>query len=155
MSSMPRTPAVPTEDESSSPEREDRGAVPQILVIDDDADFGRLLVLRLKAVGLSAHHMESAIGLSARLLEPPGFDLVMLDCMMPALTGPAVLGLFGRHPRLMKIPVVLMSASSDFRDAVANHPQAVFVEKEGHLGPLIDKVVSMLPARASTEGAPP
>jgi|GEM_PF-515069 len=115
-----------------------------VLIVDDDADFGKLLAIRLQNVGFATEVHESALGLSARLLKEPAVDVVLLDCMMPALTGPAVLALLGRNPRLMSIPVVLMSALPDFREAVANHPRATFIEKGGHLQPLVSLVQGLV-----------
>lgn len=117
-----------------------------VMIVDDDADFGRLLSIRLQSVGFATEVHESALGLSARLLKEPAVDVVLLDCMMPALTGPAVLALLGRNPRLMNIPVILMSALPDFREAVANHPRATFIEKGGHLQPLVSLVQSLTKA---------
>ncbi len=147
MGSMPRTPVPVLADEPSAPKAQGAPAGARVLVVDDDPDFGRLLVLRLKGAGIHAEWLETAMGLSARLLESPTVDLVMLDCMMPALTGPTVLGLLGRHPRLMKIPVILMSASTEFRDSVSAHPLAVFVEKDGRMGAMTDTVTAMLAGR--------
>jgi CheY-like chemotaxis protein len=117
-----------------------------VMIVDDDADFGRLLSIRLQNVGFATEVHESALGLSARLLKEPAVDVVLLDCMMPALTGPAVLALLGRNPRLMNIPVILMSALPDFREAVAAHPRATFIEKGGHLQPLVSLVQSLTKA---------
>ena len=117
-----------------------------VMIVDDDADFGRLLSIRLQNVGFATEVYETALGLSARLLREPAVDLVLLDCMMPALTGPAVLALLGRNPRLMTIPVILMSASPDFREAVASHPRATFIDKGGHLQPLVSLVQGLMKA---------
>ena len=123
-----------------------------VMIVDDDADFAWMLSTGLENVGFATEVHLSALGLSARLLKEPPVDVVLLDCRMPALTGPSVLELLGRHPRLMNIPVVLMSASPDFREAVANRPGAMFIEKGGRLKPLISLVQDLM--KASTASNP-
>jgi CheY-like chemotaxis protein len=119
---------------------------PLAIVVDDDADFARLLARRLESV-MTVEVMDTAIGLSARLMKPPVPAVLFLDCMMPALTGPAVLELLRRHPRLGEIPVVLMSASDTFRDAVVGHPHAAFVQKTGHVAPIVETALALLAVR--------
>ena len=89
---------------------------------------------------------DTAIGLSSRLMTGPPPAVVFLDCMMPALTGSAVLELLGRHARLREIPVILMSASESFRDAANDHPQAVFVQKTGHVMPIVELALKRVAA---------
>lgn len=107
-----------------------------VVVVDDDPAFVHLLERRL-GQDMDVEVRATAIGLSARMITSPIPDLVLLDCMMPALMGPAVLELLQRHPRLREIPVILMSASDAFAGAVADHPRAVFMQKSGHLLPLV------------------
>lgn len=119
---------------------------PLAIVVDDDADFARLLARRLEPA-MVVEVRETAIGLSARLMKPPTPAVLFLECMMPALTGPAVLELLSRQPRLREIPVILMSASDTFRDAVAAHPRAVFVQKTGHIAPIVELALELIASR--------
>ena len=72
--------------------------VKTILVVDDYADFARLLEGRLKAEGFAAHVVTDGTTVveKARTLKP---DLIILDIMMPDVGGTEV------HLELMKDPV--------------------------------------------------
>jgi len=126
---------------------------PLVMIVDDDADYAKLLAMRLRAAGVRTEHVPTAIGLSARMLRTPTIALLMLDCMMPALTGPAVLDLLAKNPRLIVTPVVLMSALPEYQDAVAAHPRAVFVEKSGHVQAIVSAAMTLLGRPASTPSA--
>lgn len=115
------------------------------IIVDDDADFSRLLARRLEPV-MAVEVRDTVIGLSSRLMTGALPAIIFLDCMMPALTGPAVLELLGRKPRLREIPVILMSASESFRDAVSDHPQAVFMQKTGHVMPIVELALARVAA---------
>lgn len=56
--------------------------------------------------------------------------------MMPAL-----------QPRLREVPVVLMSASDTFRDAADGHPHAAFVQKTGHVAPIVERALALIAFR--------
>jgi len=118
---------------------------PHAIVVDDDADFARLLARRLEPA-MVVEVRDTAIGLSSRLMTGPPPAILFLDCMMPALTGPAVLELLARQPRLRDIPVILMSASDSFRDAVTGHPRVVFVQKSGHVMPIVEIALDLIAA---------
>jgi CheY-like chemotaxis protein len=118
---------------------------PLAIIVDDDADFARLLARRLEPA-MAVEVRDTAIGLSSRLMTGPPPAVVFLDCMMPALTGSAVLALLGRHARLRESPVILMSASESFRDAANDHPQAVFVQKTGHVMPIVELALKRVAA---------
>lgn len=120
--------------------------MPRVLVVDDDADY-RLMVRQILQVrGFDVETVEGAFGLSARLLHEPRVDLVLLDCMMPGLTGPAVLGVLAKNPRLAQIPLLLMSAAqhADGILAATKHPRCRFVEKPGRLRDLVSLVEATL-----------
>jgi CheY-like chemotaxis protein len=124
---------------------------PLAVVVDDDPDFARLLERRLEAV-MDIEVRDTAIGLSARMMTTPTPDLILLDCMMPALTGPAVLKLLQSNPRLKSIPVILMSASETFADAAEAHDRAVFIQKSGHLMPLVALARQLTGVDPTTDG---
>ena len=68
----------------------------RILAVDDEPDVLRLVEIKLKKAGfevLTARDGEE--GLSKAIAERP--DVVLLDVMMPGLSGDAVLGLARRH----------------------------------------------------------
>ena len=83
-----------------------------ILIIDDDIHFNEMLEEVLIQEGYQVSHAYS--GTEALLFlanEKP--DLILLDLMLPGLTGEEVL------PQIEKIPVIVMSAKVEVKDKVA------------------------------------
>jgi len=83
-----------------------------ILLVDDDADTRALLGEYLAGHGFVVHAARDgrhALQLLAHLATP---DLILLDYMMPVMSGSQFLARKRRNPRLRCIPVVMLSAWS-------------------------------------------
>ena len=83
-----------------------------ILVVDDNEMNRDLLSRRLRRDGhtvVIAEHGRAALDALAR--DP--YDLVLLDIMMPELTGYEVLEIVKKDPTLCHIPVVMISAATE------------------------------------------
>ena len=89
-----------------------------ILVVDDNADNRDVLVRRVKRLGYAnvqtAEDGESALN----LIGAQTFDLVLLDVMMPGISGIDVLQDMRSHGRLEDTPVIMISAGTE-TDTVA------------------------------------
>ena len=81
-----------------------------ILVVDDEP----LIAMALEAVLEDAGHgvATAANGRQAleRLAEAPRPDLVLLDMMMPVMSGPALLAAMAADPGLDGVPVIVLSS---------------------------------------------
>ena len=80
-----------------------------ILVVDDELETAEMLVEMMRVVGYDVFKSSGgrqAIQMIAR--EKP--DVVLLDIMMPGLSGLDVLRYMRSDPRLEKIPVIILSA---------------------------------------------
>ena len=84
----------------------------ELLVVDDDLSNRELLRRRVKRMGYSARVVSSGEEALA-LLETERFDLVLLDYMMPGLSGLETLQRMKASSRLRTIPVIMLSASDD------------------------------------------
>lgn len=83
-----------------------------ILVIDDNPDNRDLLVRHIQRQKHSAVTSESGEE-GLRLLKSQPFDLVLLDIMMPGMSGIEVLEYMKTDPQLQTLPVVMVSALSE------------------------------------------
>ncbi len=90
--------------------------LPRILVVDDES-VNRLLLQRiLRGIGqvIEAENGQQTLDLLAR----ESFDLVLLDIMMPGITGLEVLKIIRKTPATVDLPVILISALSNNDDIV-------------------------------------
>jgi DNA-binding response OmpR family regulator len=89
----------------------------RLLVVDDDAADRALLGRRLEREGylvrLAAGGMEALA-----LLESNPIDVILLDVLMPGLSGIEVLRRLKQHPRLAGIPVLMISALDEQKPMV-------------------------------------
>lgn len=91
--------------------------MPLILIVDDEADLASLVEFNLRAAGLEtavAHTGEAALGL-ARERHP---DLVILDVMLPDLSGKEVCLRMRADAQLADVPVIMLTARGDEPDRV-------------------------------------
>lgn len=89
--------------------RDDDAEAPTVLIIEDDDDTRRGLVIRLRAAGFDPHTAADAVtGLGAAVECPP--DVILLDLGLPGGDGIDLLGRFRSHAKLGAVPVVVLSA---------------------------------------------
>jgi DNA-binding response OmpR family regulator len=93
-----------------------------IIVADDDPLFSDLVRFRLEAVGHRLTLVEDGeAALRAVQAELP--DLMILDSMMPILSGPQLLQALKRDPHTAEIPVIMLTARKG-QDDVMNALQS-------------------------------
>jgi len=91
----------------------------RVLVVDDVAENRDLLVRRLARLGITKVEEAENGQLALDKLEPGRFDLVLLDIMMPVMTGYEVLQRLNAEGRTHDLPVIVISALSEVDD-IAN-----------------------------------
>lgn len=125
---------VPAESISSSDESDTTsdaawlGEGGKILVVDDDAANRDLLQRRLSRHGYEAITVESGED-ALTILKAERFDLVLLDLMMPGLSGLDVLELLKADKRLRSIPIIMLTAA----DSVDSMVQCVLKGAEDYI----------------------
>ena len=83
----------------------------RILVVDDEPDFASLVQGNLEKEGFDVDVAFNGVeGLEKVQANPP--DAIVLDVMMPDVSGLEVLRFMRQEPNLQNIPVVLVSAKS-------------------------------------------
>jgi len=98
----------------------------RVLLVDDDAVVTRGYRDRLSAHGIQVNTASSA-ATAMSILRSAKPDLVVLDLMMPEMSGVEVLKFVRSEERLAKTPVVLLS--NDYRDDLGRHAARIGVEK--------------------------
>ncbi len=105
-----------------------------ILVIDDDANNKELLRVILESEGVRVHTAGTGEeGLS--IVEEVAPDLILLDIMMPGLSGYEVATALKAAPATQKIPVVMLTAMND----AASRAQGILAGADDFLTKPIDR----------------
>lgn len=87
---------------------------PRILIVDDEAEAGDILALRLKRRGMLPECVRSGPEALAHVAANP-VDLVLLDVKMPDMDGMEVLGHLRRD--FPKMAVIILSGHADMEAA--------------------------------------
>lgn len=97
---------------------------PRVLVIDDDEVVREVMCELLHAKGCEVFDSGSPIGVT-RLISQHVIDVVVLDIMMPDISGDKLAKLLRSNPKLMKLKIVLVSsAQCDRLDQIATEVEA-------------------------------
>lgn len=93
------------------------GLTGSILIVDDNVVIQQIMKLALEQNG---HHVTLASdGQEAiELMHAHFFDLILLDILMPKMTGFQVLEFMAKEPALAAIPVIVVSADSQIDSAI-------------------------------------
>ena len=88
---------------------------PRIMLVEDDTDLAGLYKMRMEAEGFRVLHCpngEVALQM-AKKFQP---HLIMLDLMMPRLSGFDVLDILKNTPELQNVKIIILSAMSQSED---------------------------------------
>ncbi len=96
-----------------------------ILLVDDDDDLATALIDGLSAAGYEVHRCAHGALAMERLGSGHRPDLVLLDLMMPVMTGWQLCEALAAEPTLCEIPVVVMTASGRGDDTPAHAREVV------------------------------
>ena len=100
---------------ASQPE-ESWGTAPVALVVDDEPGDRLLLRTMLKRSGFEIVEAEDGVEALTRLQSDQDFDVVLLDLMMPRMSGLEVLTRIRETVRTAGMPVIVVTASEDPED---------------------------------------
>jgi DNA-binding response OmpR family regulator len=127
--------------------------MPRILLVDDDPDIREMLTFKLRNAGFEAFsEADGESGLAAaRELRP---DLLLLDWMMPGLTGPEVCQRLREDPETADMPIVLLSARAHEADVQRGFATGAddYIPKPFSPRELVERVNALL-ARLSKSSA--
>ncbi len=120
----------------------------RILIIDDEKDFVFFIKNNLEATGefevMTAH--DGAAGIEAINLRKP--DLVLLDVVMPEVTGPDVAEFLLNAPEANKIPFVFLTAIVT-KEEIGGEPMKeikghIFIQKPVNTQTLVTTIKAVL-----------
>ncbi|HQP91250.1 MAG TPA: response regulator [Candidatus Omnitrophota bacterium] len=82
----------------------------KILVVDDEADFTRLMKLNLEITGKYEVHTENRGLLALEAVKSFSPDIIFLDVLMPDIMGSEVAAILKEDEEARKIPIVFLTA---------------------------------------------
>lgn len=89
--------------------------MPSILVVDDDADIRSVIAFKLTRAGFTAFEEgDGEAGLAAAAQERP--DVLLIDWMMPRLSGLELCLAVRADPELRSTPVIMLTAKAQEPD---------------------------------------
>ena len=95
----------------------DNGARPLVLVVEDEASLATMLRYNLEKQGFRVDEAGDGQEALTRISEAPP-DLVLLDWMLPVMSGIEVCRQIRRRPDTRDLPVIMVTARTDDQDAV-------------------------------------
>ena len=115
-----------------------------IIIVDDEADIVETARLRLEADGYKVSTTFGAKTLEDVRKQKP--DLILLDVIMPAMDGFAVIRELKRDPELARIPVIIFSAKPKATMIELFGPEGIsgYVAKPYDPKELLDQIKSVL-----------
>ncbi len=89
----------------------------KILVVDDEQDVTDLVAYHLKAKGFQVETLNDA---TASIAKARSFlpDVIILDIMMPHLSGLQICRILRTEPKLARVPVIFLTAKSEPADRI-------------------------------------
>ena len=89
----------------------------RVLVVDDDNMSGELLRKRLEKRGFDSHYIDNGAD-CLEYIETNKVDLVLLDLMMPGMSGTEVLVSIRENYNNYQLPVIIVTAKDSTNDVV-------------------------------------
>ena len=117
----------------------------RVLVVDDESDVTELLQYRLEQEGYRVATLNDPLGfvVKVREFEP---DLMLLDIMMPELSGIQLCRIVRADPSMKDIPVIFLSARGEVEDRIKGLEAGAedYVSKPFNISELILRASKML-----------
>lgn len=96
-----------------------------VLIVDDDDDLCKLLSLKLSEKGIAAETVRNG-DKALKILSLKKPDLVILDIMMPEMSGHELLRRLKQDPEYVTIPVIMLTGKTNEKDVTnARHSGAL------------------------------
>lgn len=90
-----------------------------VLVVEDDPDLAQLVIDIFMTAGFEMHWASNRDEINQQMNRRPSVDLVLMDIELPDTNGLQVLKRIRSHPKLAKLPVIMMTGKSAAEDVAA------------------------------------
>ena len=120
----------------------------KILIIDDEEELRLLLRDRLLSEGFAVVEADNGLkGVDVAVSERP--DLIILDLMMPIMTGEQFWAEIQHHPELKVTPLIILTAKRKYQDRYWGNsmPSQDFFSKPYRFPDLLKRIRQKLTAR--------
>ena len=117
----------------------------RVLIVDDDPDIREIVSLVLRIHGYDVVEAKDGSEALAKLHNGDGISLVLLDMMMPGVTGADVLAEMRHDSELSHIPVIIISGDRCADDCGANLGASGCLLKPVDLDRLLGEIRRFLP----------
>ncbi|HMS83959.1 MAG TPA: response regulator [Nitrospira sp.] len=127
-----------------------------VVVVEDEPDTADLLIRTLEREGLSIVHAKDGRQATTLIetIAPP--SLVLLDMVIPYVSGFELLGIIRRHPNWQQVPILMVSADyyePDIQRALQEGATAYIVKSRG-FSDLLRAMKQILPQTEAASSAP-
>lgn len=120
--------------------------VKKILIVDDEPDFLKSIKMFIKTIGYSVKTASNGFD-ALNILKKEKFDLVLLDMLMPEMSGKEVLEKIRADPKLknQKVAFLTVVSLTDFGEKIIKelHP-ADYIDKTMNLPELKKRLGNLL-----------
>ena len=89
----------------------------KILIVEDEADIGRLLYMQIESMGYQAQHVTSGEE-ALSLMNKQEYDLLLLDWMLPGMSGVEITELIRKMDSMRDVAILMLTAKSEPEDIV-------------------------------------
>lgn len=125
-----------------------------IIIVEDERDIADLVAMRLKRERYDVDVAHDGVeGLSKIRSAPP--DLVLLDLMLPKMSGMEVAAELRKDPRTADVPIIMLTAKGEESDIVVGFHVGAddYVTKPFSMSVLLARIAALL-RRAEAKNAP-
>jgi CheY-like chemotaxis protein len=124
-----------------------------VLIVEDDLDLRELLTVALESEGHSVRTAENGVEALVRLQFEPVPDVILLNLVLPAMSGGDVLEAIRRDARLAGMPILLITGAP-VPVEIGREVDAVLMKPFG-LDQLSETIGELLARRAPPAPTPP
>ena len=117
-----------------------------ILIIEDEPDIASTVAYNLKKQGFTTQIASTGAEGLARATAVPTPDLILLDLMLPDMSGHDICSTLRDHDRTKKVPVIMLTARGEEEDRIAGfeHGADDYVTKPFSVRELLSRIRAVL-----------